>query len=316
MDTAISRAETNAPETGASGTPWHRSRRAILPALLTLLTLSYYLAVLVTRSTNGPLNRLTGAVDLALNLSAGLLALSCLLRFRKVAPTPLRHMTLAIAVSMLFYAIAAICWLVYNFSGTSLPYPGLPDVFYLASYLAWIISVGFLFWALDTNIRDELGPFVDILAVAWTLTIVVLTLLGVSLQTAGDVLKLMLDIVYPFLAALACGLLGALFLGPQLRRMSVSWRWFVSLTYAAWLFFFLSDLGFSITTSIAHGAGTLKYFYFEGGPTDAIGAVGELLLLWAIAFLPLGDSLQPGEESSVPGDFIAGSGRINRLPMR
>lgn len=306
MDATVSRIEETPSEAGADRGAWYRSRSAAAPALLSVLAAGFYLAILLSRSTDGPLNRFTGGVDFLIDLSATCFAFATFIRFRHVAIAPLRHMTLFIGIASSLHVLGALVWLAYNVVGMAVPYPGLPDVFILGGDLVWIPAIGFLFWALDTNIRDELGPFVDILAVVWSLTIVVLTLLGVSLETAGGLLKLVLDIVYPFLTALACALLGALFLGPQFRRMAPPWRWFLALTYAAWLLAFLSNLGFSITTSLGHNGGTLEYFYFDGGPTDAIGAVAELLIVWAIAFLPLGVPLQPGEESPIPGDYIIG----------
>ena len=47
-----------------------------------------------------------------------------------------------------------------------------------------------------------------------------------------------------------CALTGAIVFGPQLRRLSVPWRWFIVILYISWLISFLGDIGFSITTSI------------------------------------------------------------------
>jgi len=306
MDAAASPMDGGGIETGAMDVPWHRSRQALLPGLLSIATACYFLAVLISRTTDAPLNRSVGAVFVAINLSAAVMGLRRLAWLRHDAASPLRHMTFSICVALLLDCIGSAVWLGYNVLGDAIPYPSSADVFYLASDLVWLGAIGLLFWALDTNIRDELGPFVDILAVTWSLTIVVISLVGVSAATAGGLLKLVLDIVYPFLSALSCALLGALVFGPQLRRLGSPWRWFLLLLYAAWVLTFLSDLGFSITSSLGRNSGTFQYFYFDGGPTDAAVAASDLLVCWALAFLPLAHELSPGQESQGPADFIAG----------
>jgi hypothetical protein len=276
---------------------------------MTILTAGFYLAVFLSHQTDGPLNRLTDGLDAIISGTAGILALHQLIRFRRQAPQPLSYMTLAFCASMALYVIAGLIWLSFNLKGVAIPYPGISDFFYIGGDLLSIIAIGMLFWALDTNVRDELGSLVDLLAVVWSLTIVVITLLGVSMQSTGDLVKLVLDIVYPFLAALACALTGALVLGHQLRRMSTAWRCFVLLVYLAWLFGFFSSIGFSITSSLGRNAADFKYFYFDGGPTDALNAISELLILWALAYIPLRISLQPVEKGDVPQDFLTDRGQ-------
>jgi hypothetical protein len=299
----------------ASNETWarYRSPEALVPAAITVFTAGFYFAVFLSHQTNGPLNYLTDGLDAVICVTAGILALRQLIRYRRTASRPLLHMTATFCVAMGMYGVAGLVWLSFNLRGIAIPYPGLPDVFFVTSDIVSIIGIGLLFWALDTNVRDELGPFVDLLAVVWSLTIVVITLLGVSLQSTGDLVKLILDIVYPFLAALACALAGALVLGHQLRRLSALWRCFVVLVYLSWLFSFFSSIGFSITTSLGHNAADFKYFYYDGGPTDALNAISELLILWALAFIPLHASLQPAELGDVPRDaprdYVAGHGQ-------
>jgi hypothetical protein len=293
--------------------PWYRSPRAFVLAAITVLTVCFYLAVFLSHQTSGPVNHWTDGLDALLSGAAGVLALRQFLRYRRLASRPLKHMTLAFCAAMVSYVIAGLIWMSFNFRGIEIPYPALPDVFYVAGDLVSILAIVLLFWALDTNVRDELGSLVDLLAVVWSLTIVVITLLGINLQSTGDLMKLVLDIVYPFLAALACALSGALVLGHQLRRMSTGWRCFVLLVYFSWVFGFLSSLGFSITSSLARNTADFKYFYYDGGPTDALNAVSELLILWALAFIPLHASLQPAELGDVPRDaprdYVAGHGQ-------
>lgn len=283
--------------------PGHSYHNVRFLIILSVAVLAYFLTVWVSHSTDSVLNHASGAVTLVLALSSTLLGLSQIRRFRSTAAASLRYLTLLICAALLINGIGELIWFAYNILGINVPYPSYADIFYVASYISWILGIGVLFWALDTNIRDELGPFVDILAVTWSLTIVVISLLGVSVETAGNLLKLVLDIVYPFLSALACALLGALVFGPQFRRLAPSWRWFLAFLYLAWLLIFVGDIGFSVTTSLSRDSATFAYLYYDGGPIDFVYALAHLLICWLVAFIPLGDDLLAVPPFSQPDDF-------------
>ncbi len=283
----------------ASAQPaWHRTRAALYLSLLILATLALFAAIRISHRHEGTLNNLSEAAFLVLKGSAALLGLWQLRRFWHAATVPLRCFAIAICSALAISACGELAWLVYNLLGVAVPYPSLADVFYLGGYCCWIVGLSFLFWALDTNVRDEVGPFIDILGVTWSLIIVVLTLLGVSPESVGNLLKLILDIVYPFFSALACALLGSLILGPQLRRLSPSWRWFIIALYCAWLLTFIADIGFSITTSLGRRSLSFELLYYDGGPIDAVYAAADLLLCCALAFAPLGTRLRAEPEAS------------------
>jgi hypothetical protein len=282
---------------------WRASRLPGFLVLLSTAVLAYFIAVWLSRSTDSALNRAAQLAPLVVDGTAAVLAFRQLRRYKSSAAAPLRQMTLLFCLALLTNCVGSVIWLVYNLLGVAVPYPSYADIFWVATDLIWILGIGLLFWALDTNLRDELGPFVDILAVTWSLTIVVISLVGVSAETVGNLLKLVLDIIYPFLSALACALLGAVLFGPQLRRLSPRWRWFLAALYLSWLLTFISDIGFSITSSLGHGSNSLEYFYYDGGPTDFIIGLGDLVVCWALAFIPLQDELKEVLEDR-PGDFV------------
>ncbi len=287
-------------QTASAPPPWHRTLVALYLLLLTLATIAFFVIVTLSGQRDGLLNNLTEGVFLAIQSSAMFLGLARLRRAWRAAAPPLRWFTIAICAGLGLDAVGAIVWLTYNAFGVAVPYPSLADIFYVASDSAWVIGVSLIFWALDTNVRDEVGPFIDILGATWSLLIVVLSLIGLSAESVNNLLKLILDIIYPFFSALACALLGSILLGPQLRRLNVPWRWLIVILYASWLLNFFGDIGFSITTSLGLHNLSFSLLYYDGGPIDAIYAASNLIACWAVAFLPLSERLFAEQESDLP----------------
>jgi hypothetical protein len=281
---------------------WYRTRVALYLTLLTLGTAAFFVVVWGSGQRDGPLNKSTELVFLILGGSGALIGLCQVRKAWHATSQTLHAFGLALCAGLLIDAVGNAAWLAYNVAGIPVPYPSLADVFYIASDLAWVIGLCLFFWVLDTNVRDELGPFIDILGATWSLTIVVLSLLGLSEQSTGNLLKLLLDIIYPFISALACALTGSIAFGPQLRRLSIPWRWFVLLLYFGWLLTFFGDIGFSVTTTLSQRNLDFSLLYYDGGPIDLVYAVSNVLLCWTVAFLPLGQALYAEKAEELP-DF-------------
>jgi len=265
------------------------------------MALSPFAVLLLIRTRTSPINRLA---ELSLVLVPFVTA--CLaakkLRDHRQADRPLRHLTLAIAVASLLGAVQAAVWLAYTLAGTELPYPSAADALLIAADITWVAGIAMLYWALDTSVREELTPFLGVLMGTWALTISIFALIGINLHSAGSVVQLALDLFYPMISALSCGLLGSLVLGPQLRRIAPEWRWFVGLLYLLWFFWLLTSLAFAAGTAKLSGtSASFEVLYFNGGPIDLLYIFGCLIACWAVAFIPLQVSLTPSQEGG-PSD--------------
>jgi hypothetical protein len=192
--------------------------------------------------------------------------------------------------AFLMDALGAVLWLAYNVRGSLTPFPSWADVGYSGDTILWAVGLLIFFWVLDTNVRDELGPFVDLLAVTWSLTIVVISLINGPSLSKLILPAVALSIFYPFVWALSAALAGSLLFGPEQRRLSGRWRWFVAFVYSGALITFLTNIAYSLTAAAPPDSPAAKYLYYNGGPLDFLFVTGDFLLMLAIAVMPLGQT--------------------------
>lgn len=267
--------------------PWPPRRLLLLAAIVYAAVCLYFLAVQITGSRTGSLNDAVNYIFPPIYLGAAVLALRKLRHPRAGSPRLVRTMLLVLILALFSDFLGSLGWIGYALRGIDLPYPSVADVAYVLEDVLWIVGIGIYFWILDTNIRDELGPFVDLLAVTWSLTILLISYIEGISQTSGNLLKLMLDIFYPFTSALMCALTGCLLFGPQFRRLNLQWRWVIALMYVGFLITFFGDFGFSITTSLTKQSPSYQYFYYDGNLLDFLYATAAILLGLAVVLLPL-----------------------------
>src|SRR5262249_31457935 len=157
------------------------------------------------------------------------------------------------------------------------PYPSISDVAYVTEALLWVLGALLLYWALDTTPLEEMHASVDILVAIWGFTVIAITLIRGEGKVPSDLGKLTLDIFYPFAATASCALVSALVFGPQLRRMTLPWRWCVVVLYVATLIQMIASLAYSLLSSLNPTHPALDEFFWEGGPVDFLYATAVFL---------------------------------------
>jgi hypothetical protein len=266
---------------------------------------------------------LSGTRDAPVNLATAIVYLVIRLLGVGIATAKLRRsglrrldargwMLLSFCAAFLLDAVGALLWLGYNLHGRLVPFPSLADLGYGGDTLLWAVGMLIFFWVLDTNVRDELGPFVDLLAVTWTLTVLMISLINGANWTNLLLPGVALSVFYPFVWALSSALAGALLFGPQQRRLQPRWRWFVTFVYSGSLITFLTNVAYSVTAASPPGSPAEKFLYYNGGPLDFLFATGDFVLLLAISVLPLHQ--EPLRFPRIPGDHPSLSLRTRATP--
>jgi hypothetical protein len=255
---------------------------------------AFFAIVWLSGRRDSPLNLATAIVYLVIRLLGVGIATAKLRHSRPRRLDPRGWMLLSFCVAFLLDAVGALLWLGYNLHGRLVPFPSLADLGYGGDTVLWAVGMLIFFWVLDTNVRDELGPFVDLLAATWTLTVMMISLINGANWTNLFLPGVALSVFYPFVWALSSALAGALLFGPQQRRLQPKWRWFVTLVYAGSLVTFLMNVAYSVTAAFPPGSPAEKFLYYNGGPLDFLFATGDFLLLLAVIVLPLRqDPLRP-----------------------
>jgi hypothetical protein len=280
-----------------------RPRPALAIAALYALVCLFFCIVWLSGKKESPLNLATALVYLTIRLTGVAVGVQKLWQADGRRRTAADLMLGAFCAAFLLDAAGAVIWLGYNLHGSLVPFPSWADAGYVGDTVLWAVGLLAFFWVLDTNVRDELGSFVDLLAVTWSLTVVIISMLNGPSLSKLVLPAVALSIFYPFVWALSSALAGALLFGPQQRRLRSRWRWFVVFVYAGALLTFLTNIAYSLTAACPPDSPAARYLYYNGGPLDFLFATGDLLLMTAIVLLPLGES--PLQSPGRPGDYPA-----------
>jgi hypothetical protein len=265
------------------------SRPIIATAGLYGLVCTFFCVVWITGEKDAPLNLATAIVYLAVRATGIVVGISKL-HSSGNRRTAASLMLAVFCLAFLLDAIGAALWLTYNLQGSLVPFPSWADVGYGGDTILWAVGLLIFFWVLDTNVRDELGPFVELLAVTWSLTVVLISMINGPSLSKLILPAVVLSIFYPFVWALSAALTGALLFGPEQRRLTTRWRWFVAFVYAGSLLTFLTNIAYSLTAAATPDSPAATYLYYNGGPLDFLFATGDFLLVLAIIVLPLNAS--------------------------
>jgi hypothetical protein len=288
---------------------WYRSAVIWTLSALTVASVSVVVAISIGGFRDSPINRVSDLLRVIVPLATAALGLLRLRLLHMRESAHLMRMQIAFCAAAFLTSAAEAIWTSYVLSGNALPYPSAADFFNIASYVAWIMGLGLLYWGLGTTIREELGPFLGVFTSTCAAIFSIFLLIGITLPTVGSLPKLMLDVVDPVMVAFLCALLGSLVCGPQLQRLSPPWRWYVGVLYAGWLLQLFAEIAFAIgTTRVGGAAASFDLSYYAGGPIDTVFLAAYLLMLWAVALTPFQATLTADREIELDDNHPATPG--------
>lgn len=99
-------------------------------------------------------------------------------------------------VGTLLWILAEYSWAVYYFGGIAVPYPGVPDIFYLSAYIPMALSIFLYFWSFRgalTQIRKVISTG----AIAFSASLVASVVLPIEFSTPKPALTTFTDLAYP-----------------------------------------------------------------------------------------------------------------------
>jgi hypothetical protein len=96
----------------------------------------------------------------------------------------------------MFWILAEASWAVYYFSGVAVPYPGLPDIFYLAAYVPMALSV-LLYFRSFSGALTPIRKMLSIGAIAFSVSLVVSVVIPFEFSTPKPALTTLTDLTYP-----------------------------------------------------------------------------------------------------------------------
>ena len=259
----------------------------------------FFGAVGVTGRRESPLGELSWTVFLTIRLLGAGLGLRKLRQAGFNPRLPTHWMLLAFSLSLLLGALGTTTSLSYDLLSVPVPYPSLADIGFAGQTLLWVVGLVLFYVALETTVREEVGPFMGLLTAAWSLTPV---LIGLALGTgwASTALpKLATSVYYPFVWALSAALAGSLVLGPKFKQLTGRWRGFVAVVYAASVVLFLTNIAYAVSAAVPIEGPSAKYLYHSGGPLDFLFASGNYLLMVGIVLLPLGRPLFHAQQDAL-----------------
>jgi hypothetical protein len=257
-----------------------------LAALFGVMCL-FFSAVGVTGRRASPLGELSWTVFLTIRLLGAGIGLWKLRQTGFNPRLPTHWMLLAFSLAMLLGALGTTTWLSYTQLGVAVPYPSLADIGFAGQALLWVVGLVLFYVALETTIREEMGPFISLLTATWSLTLV---LIGLALGpdwAATALPKLALSVYYPFVWAFSAALAGSVVLGSRLKQLPGRWRGVVAVVYTGAVVLFLTNVVYTVSAAIPADGPSAKYLYHSGGPLDFFFATGNYLLLLGIVLLPL-----------------------------
>jgi hypothetical protein len=251
----------------------------------------FFGAVGVTGRRASPLGELSWTVFLTIRLLGAGIGLWKLRQTGFNRHVATHWMLLAFSLAMLLGALGTTTWLSYTLLGGPVPYPSLADIGFAGQALLWAVGLVLFYVALETTIREEVGPFMSLLTATWSLTLV---LIGLALGpdwAATALPKLALSVYYPFVWALSAALVGSVVLGPRFKQLPGRWRGVVAVVYTGAVVLFLTNVVYTVSAAVPADGPSAKYLYHSGGPLDFFFATGNYLLLLGIVLLPLGQPL-------------------------
>src|SRR5215207_307681 len=226
-----------------------RRRILALAALFGVMCL-FFGAVAVTGRRESPLGELSWTVFLTIRLLGAGIGLWKLRQSGFNSRLPTHWMLLAFSLSLLLGALGTMTGLSYSLLGVPVPYPSLADIGFAGQTLLWVVGLVLFYVALETTVREEVGPFMSLLTAAWSLTPV---LIGLALGTgwADTALpKLALSVYYPFVWALSAALAGSPVLGPRFKQLTGRWRGCVAVVYAGAVVLFLTNIVYAVSAAV------------------------------------------------------------------
>jgi hypothetical protein len=165
----------------------------------------------------------------------------------------------------LFWILAEASWAVYYFSGVAVPYPGVPDIFYIAAYFPLSLSV-LLYFRSFSGALTPIRKVLSIGAIAFSVSLVMSVVIPIEFSTPKPALTTLTDLTYPAadLILLSLTILSlAIFLGGSMGK------WWTILA-AAIILDIIGDELFLYQVA----AGT----YYNGGLDDLIYVWAYLLV--------------------------------------
>lgn len=292
-----------------------RRHTLALAALFGVMCL-FFGAVGVTGRRESPLGELSWTVFLTIRLLGAGLGLWKLRQTGFNPRLPTHWMLLAFSLAMLLGALGTTTWLGYTLLDEAVPYPSLADIGFAGQAVLWVVGLVLFYIAVETTIREEVGPFMGLLTAAWSLTLVLIGLALGPEWAATALPKLALSVYYPFMWAFSAALAGSVVLGPRFTHLTGRWRGFVAVVYAGAVVLFLTNVVYTVSAAIPADGPSAKYLYHSGGPLDFCFATGNYLLLLGIVLLPLGRPLfhaQRDTHSQAGGQPVART-TVQRTP--
>lgn len=166
----------------------------------------------------------------------------------------------------LCWILAESSWAVYYFSGVAVPYPGIPDIFYLLAYVPLALSVLWYFRSFSGALNPMRKVF-SIGVIAFSVSLVVSVVIPIEFSTPKAPLTMFTDLAYPAadLILLSLTILSmAIFIGGSMGK------WWIVLALAIILDIIGDEL---FLYQVAMGT------YYNGGFDDLI-YVWAYLLVW------------------------------------
>ena len=165
----------------------------------------------------------------------------------------------------LFWIFAETSWAVYYFSGVAVPYPGVPDIFYLAAYIPIALSV-LLYFRSFSRALTPIRKVLSIGAIAFSVSLVLSVVVPIEFSTPKPAMTTFTDLTYPAadLILLSLTILSlAIFFGGSMGK------WWTILTVAIILDIIGDEL---FLYQVAAGT------YYNGGLDDLIYVWAYLLV--------------------------------------
>jgi hypothetical protein len=220
----------------------------LLSCRICLYELNYVFGVLYI-----DLNKVTAVLNTILPMFvAGLIAVKAI-QFKSHNEMSLSAMSGFASLGIMLWSLGQLIWSIYYIGGNiDVPYPSLADLGFFPNSLLWLIAIlVFYHGKVHESPSRVLGGFGGLLTATWPIMLAVITLVRGTNERPDNLIKMALDIYYPFVDSINFFLMAVLITDKEFFR-SINFRAKSSIIIlSAFLFVSLiTDVSFSITTYI------------------------------------------------------------------
>jgi hypothetical protein len=166
-----------------------------------------------------------------------------------------------------FWVTAEASWAIYYFAGVDVPYPGIPDIFYLSAYLPLALAVLWYFKSFSGGLT-QIRKILSIGVIAFAASLVVSVVIPIEVSAPRALLTMITDLTYPVADLI---LLSLIILSLAIFAGGSMGRWWTVLATAIILDIIADEL---FLYQVAAGT------YYNGG-------IDDLLYVWAYLLVGL-----------------------------